>query len=140
MLRNLCCLAPLCPKPPDAKVEGVMEYHPLPIPLIPEKICALDSEDIYLQCPSFLSIYVLNVEYGRNQSKGKVLCDGEKPNDSLQPTANCFNETFNNELRHSMAETCHGTYNCSFFIPTVPLTSVCDAMKREVRIDYICGR
>ena len=133
-------LAPLCPTPPDVKVEGIKEYNPLPIPMTPEKICTIDSENVDLKCPSFLDIYITKIVYGRNQSTGKVICDGEKPNDFQQPNGDCFDETYNNQLRLEMAEACHGIHNCNYTIPTVPLTSVCDGLKREVKIEYICGR
>ena len=43
-----CVSAPLCPKPPNVKDDGVREYVPIPIPPTPEITCALSSEDVEL--------------------------------------------------------------------------------------------
>ena len=133
-----CVSAPLCPKPPDVKDDGVREYVPIPIPPTPEITCALSSEDVELVCPSFLKMYITKLTYGRDASSEKVLCDGDKPNDLQKPHSDCFNETFNTELRDEIALECHGGYSCSVNIPTVPLNPACDGMKRETRIEHIC--
>ena len=133
-----CVAAPLCPKPPDVMADGVKEYLPIPIPLTLEKTCALSSEDVKLTCPSFLIMYITKLTYGRNRSSEKVLCDGDRPNDLQKPHSDCFNETFNTELKNQIALECHGGYSCSVSLPTVPLDPACDGMKREARIEHIC--
>ena len=136
-----CLLAPLCNKPPDAPDDGVREHWPMAIPLAPTEICALDSEDVQLLCHSFLSIYVDGVTYGRDSITGKELCGGDKPNDFQSlGSGTCYNETYNNQLKTELALECHGAYNCSYHIETVPLTSDCNGLRREVKIQYMCGR
>ena len=135
-----CLLAPLCPKPPDVKEEGVKDYLPIPIGLEPEKLCALDSEDLTIHCPSFLKIFVNSVTYGRNSTLGKDLCDGEKAKDSKAPAMNCYKDDQNADLLTTLQSACHHHYNCSVSIPTVPLDPVCDGMRREARVEYICGK
>ena len=125
--------------PPDFPDEGVVEYLPIPIPMDQNKVCSLDSEDVMLTCPSFLSIYVTAVTYGRDSATGKELCDGEKPNGKSLGSGNCYNDTHNEKLENDFAFECHGTYNCTFYVPTVPLSPDCDGLRREVRTEYICG-
>ena len=133
-------LAPLCPTPPDAPDNGVREHWPLPISIPPVKQCYLDSEVATLTCSSFLDVYVTNVSYGRDSATGKELCGGDKPKDiSSLGTGTCYNETYNDYLKSEMSFYCHGTYNCTFTIPTVPLTTDCDGLRREVNIEHICG-
>ena len=135
-----CLLAPLCPKPPDVKEEGVKEYMPIPIPMAPLKMCALDSEDVTIQCPTFLKIFVNSVTYGRNSTLGKELCDGEKPKDNKSPAMSCFNEDQNAQILSDLQGACHHNFNCSYSVLTVPLDPVCDGLRRETRIEYICGK
>ena len=130
----------MCPKPPEATEEGIREYHPIPIPMTPEKICAVNEDEINLKCHSFLSIYLTKVWYGRNQSSGRVICDGDKPDDNQSPNVDCFLETYNNELKEDISAACNTEFDCNFTIPTVPIISACDGMKREARVEYICGR
>ena len=132
--------APLCPVPPSSPADGVKEYQPLAIRQDNKKSCALNSEDLQLKCHSFLDIFVRSFTYGRNASKGKDLCDGEKPKDSKSAQLNCYNETFNSEILYELEVACHATFNCSYTIPTVPLDPVCDGLKREARVEYICGQ
>ena len=134
-----CLLAPLCPVPPDMKEEGVKEYLPIPIGLEPLKICALDSEDVTIQCPTFLKIFVTSVTYGRNSSLGKELCDGEKPKDNKSPALNCYKDDQNALMLSELQSACHHNFNCTYSILTVPLDPVCDGLRRETRIEYICG-
>ena len=135
-----CLLAPLCPKPPESPADGVKEYLPLAIGQEPETACALNSEDLQLKCFSFLDIFVRSITYGRNATKGKELCDGDKPKDSKAAQLNCYNETFHQELLYELELACHANFNCSLTIPTVPLDPVCDGLKREARVEYICGK
>ena len=130
----------MCPKPPDVPNEGIAEHLPIAIPLEPVKTCVLDSENIILTCKSFMSVYVTDVTYGRNSSTAKVLCDGEKPPDSKSlGSGTCYDDNHNAHLLHNIAVECHGQYNCSYNVPTVPLTTSCDGLKREVRVEHICG-
>ena len=136
-----CLLAPLCPTPPNAPDEGVREHWPIPLPIEPNNVCYLDSEVAVLTCHSFLKVYVTNVTYGRDSATAKELCDGDKPNDFQSlGSGTCYNETYNDILRNEMAIHCHGSYNCSYEIQTVPLTSDCNGLRRETRIEYICGK
>ena len=125
--------------PPEVPDEGVAEYLPIPIPMDRNKICTLDSEDVMLTCHSFLRIYVTAVTYGRDSATGRELCDGEKPNGKSLGSGTCYNETHNAKLENDFAFECHGTYNCTFYVPTVPLSPDCDGLRREVRTEYICG-
>ena len=116
------------------------EYRPIAIGQEPERMCALNSEEIELRCHTFLSVYLQRVTYGRNSSTGKELCDGEKPKDKKAPALNCYDEDFNLNLLTELDYLCLGQFNCSFTIPTVPLDPVCDGLSREVRIEYLCGK
>ena len=133
--------APLCPKPPDTPTDGVAEYLPIPIPPEPNRICGLDSEDYTLTCNSFLTIYATKVTYGRNNTiDRKELCDGERKDAyNKQAAANCYNETYHAVLLQEIAASCHGSYNCTHFVPTVPLGTCGDQLSREVKIEYLCG-
>ena len=56
--------------------------------MTPEKICAVNEDEVHLKCHSFLSIYMTKVWYGRNESIERVICDGDKPNDNQKPFSN----------------------------------------------------
>ena len=104
------------------------------------KTCITDSEDIILTCNSFLSVYVTYVTYGRNSSTAKVLCDGDKsPDLKSLGSGTCYDDDFNAHLLYNLAYECHGLYNCTYYVPTVPLTPNCDGLRREVRVEHICG-
>ena len=140
MEASFLSVAPLCPAPPDTPEEGVREYRPIAIGQEPERLCALNSEEIELRCHTFLSVYLQSVTYGRNSTMGKELCDGEKPKDKKAPALNCYDEDFNLNLLSELDYLCLGHFNCTFVIPTVPLDPVCDGLSREVRIEYLCGK
>ena len=131
--------APLCPKPPDTPGEGKKDFYPKAIGLEPHKLCAVNSEDVEIKCHSFLSIFIQRFSYGRNSTKGKELCDGEKTRDSKAPVMNCYNETFETGVVAELKSLCHGDFTCSYNIPTVPLDPICDGLKREARIEFSCG-
>ena len=103
-------------------------------------MCALNTELVELKCHSFLSVYVKSVTYGRNSTKGKELCDGDKPKDSKAPAMSCYDEEFNLNLLLELDSLCLGNFNCSYTIPTVPLDPVCNGISREARIEYLCGK
>ena len=103
-------------------------------------MCAINSEDVEIKCHSFLSVFIEGFSYGRNATKGKELCDGEKKRDSKAPAMNCFNETFEMEVVVELENICHGEYQCTYNIPTVPLDPICDGMKREARVEFSCGK
>ena len=42
-------------------------------------------------------------------------------------------------LLQEIAASCHGSYNCTHFVPTVPLGTCGDQLSREVKIEYLCG-
>ena len=130
----------MCPKPPDAPEEGVQEYLPIPIPIEPEKLCALNDEVVNLVCPTFLNVLIHKVVYGRNE--GKELCDGEKPKDNFQPAggASCFDDSKSEEVAIEFMNACHGSYNCSHTVPTLVLATACDGMRREVKIEHLCSK
>ena len=133
-------VAPLCPEPPEAPSEGRREYLPLSIPLLTDSLCAVNSEEIFPVCPTFLNIYITNVTYGRSSEAGKKLCDGNKPKDIKKPSQDCFDETINQAVKDVLVQGCHGGFNCSVTIPTIPFgINDCDGMKREARVEYICG-
>ena len=132
--------APLCPKSPEMPEEGKKEFFPKAIGLKPHNLCAINSEDVEIKCHSFLSIFIESFTYGRNSTKGKELCDGDKPRDSKAPAMNCYNETFEMEIIEDMKANCLGGFQCTYNIPTVPLDPVCDGLKREARIEFSCGK
>ena len=106
----------------------------------PFKTCALDSEEVTLTCHSFLSIYVTKVSYGRDSSTGREVCGGDKPNDFKSlGSGTCYDEAYNSQLLEEIASECHGTFNCTYYIPTTPLTQDCDGLRREVKINHTCG-
>ena len=135
-----CLLAPLCPEPPDAPEEGVKEFHPIPIPMELETVCSVNPDAVNLECHSFLNIYIGPVSYGRNKTKGKTLCDGEKIQDIKAPNTDCFDDSVNEQIWEELSLTCKGKSSCSYEIPTILLDSACDGMKREANIAYICGK
>ena len=51
----------------------------------------------------------------------------------------CYDDDYNQQLRGEIALQCHGTYNCTFFVPTVPLGDECIGLIRETKVKYICG-
>lgn len=51
----------------------------------------------------------------------------------------CYDDDYNQQLRGEIALQCHGTYNCTFYVPTVPLGDECIGLIRETKVNYICG-
>ena len=100
----------------------------------------MNGETVTLICPTFLNVFISKIVYGRN--KGKELCNGEKPKDSFQPTGDvsCFNPTKSEEVANEFRTACHGGFNCSHDVPTLILDAACDGMKREMTLEYNCGK
>ena len=133
--------APLCPEPPEEPKEGERQHLPLSIPLQPYQLCSVNADWLEVDCPSFLSVYFTKITYGRLSEAGKQLCDGNKPKDVTRPTQDCFDDAINEDVKNDLVPQCHGGFNCSVNIPTIPFGVIaCDGMKREARIEYICGR
>ena len=132
--------APLCLKPPDAPEEGVQEYLPIPIPIEPEELCDLNDEDITLTCPTFLTIFINKVTYGRNP--GKDLCDGDKPKDTFKPAGDvsCFDDSKSEIVANALKSECHGEYTCTYTVPTLQIGEACSGMRREVKVETLCGK
>ena len=128
----------MCPKPPDIPEDGVKEYHPIPIPIEPRKFCGVNEEDMNLRCHSFLNVYIKSFVYGRNFTHRKELCDGEKDDDANAPDKDCFDDAKSLQFLAKIA--CHGRRGCTGKIPSIPLDEVCNGLKREARVEYLCGR
>ena len=80
------------------------------------------------------------VSYGRDSSTGREVCGGDKPNDFKSlGSGTCYDEAYNSQLLEEIASECHGTFNCTYYIPTTPLTQDCDGLRREVKINHTCG-
>ena len=134
-----CILAPLCPAPPEAPAGGEREHLPLGSPVETQEQCFLNGASAELSCPSFLNIYPTKVSYGRAAAEKKELCGGEQPPDSKAAPLDCYEEKVNQELLSSARDLCRGQFNCSQEVPTIILSPACDGLKREYKIEYVCG-
>ena len=134
-----CILAPVCPPPPEAPVDGEREHLPLGFPVEKEEQCALNGDSAELSCHSFLNIYPTKVTYGREAAAKKNLCGGESPPDSKAAPLDCYEETVNQELLSTARDQCRGQFNCSQEVPTIILSPACDGLKRAYKIEYVCG-
>ena len=83
-------------------------------------------------------MYIRNVTYGRKFENRKKLCDGEKPDDTEAPEKDCLMEDGIPSLL--LKTLCQGKAKCEGKIPSIPIDETCDAMKREVRLEFICGK
>ena len=92
-----------------------------------------------VSCDSFLNIYPTRVSYGRSAESKREVCGGARPDDSRAPAVDCYDETINLQLLNSSRDICRGEFNCSLQVPTLILSPACDGMKREYKIEYICG-
>ena len=136
---------PLCPKPPEIPEDGIRDFEPKVFEQEVSQVCNIEGETMELKCHSFLSIYARKSMYGRNYTNEKKLCDGEKPDDSKGVDDEgdfCLR-------KHTwpVRKNCHGESFC-----IVPVTgdmdkdwtdkfdSQCAPLKKELRVDYICGR
>lgn len=134
-----CTMAPLCPEPPPAPTEGVREHLPLGFPVDKSDACFLNGEEMLLSCNTFLNIYPTKVTYGRSAGNRKELCGGDSPDDTRAPPMDCYDLDINQQLLNSSRDACRGHFNCSQEVPTLILDPACDGMKREFKIQYMCG-
>ena len=140
LINFLLTSAPVCPKPPDAPADGVQEHLPIPIGLEPYNQCAVSEDEMSITCSSFLSIYITEVSYGRDSATKREMCGGDSPSDFQSlGSGTCYDDAYNSQLQGEIASECHGTYNCTFHVPTTPLTEDCDGLKREIKVNYTCG-
>jgi hypothetical protein len=126
-------------------VEGVRAFEPEVFPQEETLGCSVDGDILELKCHSFLQIYVRDAIFGRNYSNGKKMCDGDKPADSKEMRSK--DDTCWMQIRGEAKTICHGVASCR--IPVAqdldrslnrPLQSVCNGLKKEMRVSYICGR
>ena len=136
---------PLCPKPPEIPEDGIQDFEPIVFEQEVAQVCNIEGETMEIRCHSFQSIYARKSMYGRNYTNEKKLCDGEKPDDLKG-----VDDEGDFCLRHHSSpvrKNCHGESFC-----IVPVTgdmdkdwankfdSQCAPLKKELRVDYICGR
>ena len=91
------------------------------------------------KCHSFMSVYIQSASFGRSATNMRKMCDGAKKDDSNSPPQDCIDTS---SLLRTARDSCHGSDSCQIFIsPTsAVLDSACDNLRREARIDYICGK
>ena len=135
-----CILAPVCPPPPEAPPEGIREHLPLGFPVENNEGCFLNGDLAQLSCHSFLNIYPTKLTYGRAAAAKKELCGGASPPDSKAAPLDCYEETINQEMLTTASDLCRGHFNCSLEVPTIILSPACDGLKREYKIEYLCGK
>ena len=97
-----------------------------------------------IKCHSFLNIYVKQTLYGRDYANEKKLCDGEKPDDIKgvdDESSFC-----KRHMGDDIVDRCQGGDYC--IIPVTgdmdrnwqeKLDLSCAPLKKELRVDYICG-
>ena len=141
--------APLCPKPPDVPEEGIRDFEPKVFPQEIENSCNIEGENMKIKCHSFLSVYLKTIVYGRNYTNEKKLCDGDNPDDSKgvdSETDYCLRSRKN---WRSIKDLCHGESSC--LIPVAAdmdsawqtkyhFGAACNGLKRELRVEHICGK
>ena len=131
--------APECPLPPEVPLEGERLYHPTSFPVTSLSQCAVNGDLTTLSCHSFLNVYPTRLTYGRNATLKKDLCDGLHAKDDKAPFRNCFDENISRQRLSSLRSDCTGLSSCSQEVPTIVLDPVCDGLRREQRVEYICG-
>ena len=136
-------LAPLCPKPPDTPIEGVIDFEPIVFDQETVKSCAVENKILDLKCHSFLKIYIPATTFGRkyneSSSVGKMLCDGAEQADGLAAQGTgCIEDV---SVLEEARRLCHDQSSCS-----IPVTSdmaslgpMCSLLKKELRTEHICG-
>ena len=141
--RNLILIiflsAPLCPFPPEIPFEGTREFVPKVFELEPNRTCGVDEEIMKYKCHSFMSVYIQSASFGRIAANMRKMCDGAKKDDSNSPPQDCLDTS---SLLRTARDTCHGSDSCQVFISPTSATLVpaCDGLRKEARIDYICGK
>jgi hypothetical protein len=117
----------------------VREYVPRVFELEPTRTCAVDGDVMKFRCHSFLRIYVQAASFGRSALNFKKMCDGNKKADSNEPSQDCLSQS---RALEKMRDQCHGRSSCQQAITPdfTTLDSSCDGLKREARVDHICGR
>ena len=150
-VRFLSCMGcipfsgPLCPKPPEIPKDGIRDFEPIVFEQEVAQVCNIEGETMEIKCHSFQRIYARKTMYGRNYTNEKKLCDGERADDLKG-----VDDKGDFCLRHHswpVRRNCHGESFC-----IVPVTgdmdkdwahtfdSQCAPLKKELRVDYICGR
>ena len=131
--------APLCPAPPEVPFEGSIEFVPKVFELEPNRTCGVDEEIMKYKCHSFMSVYIQSASFGRSAANMRKMCDGSKKDDSNSPPQDCLDTS---SLLRTARDSCHGSDSCQLFISptTANLDPACDNLRREARIDYICGK
>ena len=119
-----------CTEPPEAPLGGNIVSLPQEYTVQKFSSCAIDKDYIQMNCPSFLSILILETEYGRH-ANDTYMCDGSR---SKAPTDDCLSDEF-------LAETqtqCHGEYECSMQVSIK--RSICGrAYKPQFSVTFTCA-
>ena len=87
-----------------------------------------------LTCPSFLSIHVESLAYGRRAGKGAAtLCNGKK---DRSPMEDCLDTSLLEQWR----EECRGRNSCEHQVTEgmLDLGAACSRMKPEMRVNHTC--
>ena len=86
-----------------------------------------------------MSVYIQSASFGRIAANMRKMCDGAKKDDSNSPPQDCVDTS---SLLRTARNTCHGSDSCQIFISPTSATLVpaCDGLRKEARIDYICGK
>ena len=87
-----------------------------------------------------MTIFINKVTYGRNP--GKDLCDGDKPKDTFKPAGDvsCFDDSKSEIVANALKAECHGEYTCTYKVPTLQIGDACSGMRREVKVETLCGK
>ena len=86
-----------------------------------------------------MSVYIRTVSYGRTFAAAKQLCDGEKPDDTAAPEKDCMDEAVQTNVMELARSDCHDQFSCQWQVPSLPMDASCDGLKRETRVEHICG-
>ena len=102
-----------------------------------------------IKCHSFLNVYLKTITYGRNYTNEKKLCNGESPDDSkgvASDTDYCLRSRRNWKALKNL---CHGDSLClipvaadmdSTWQSKYQFGAACNGLKRELRVEHICGK
>ena len=126
-----CILSVNCTDPPEPPLGGNKVSFPAEFSIQKFSSCAVEMDSIHIKCPSFLSILILETEYGRH-ANDTYMCDGTR---SKAPTANCLSSEFLEDAQTN----CHGEYECSSQVPM--MRSICGvAYKPQLSVNYTCAQ